>query len=84
MATQKPWLIVTPAYHRTYLTNEAMRKDWDDGKDFRIDGFGPYMSRRDVDNNTMEIRTEYTGVQIVQRRPSKESSIPYLTEEITW
>jgi hypothetical protein len=84
MATQKPWLIVEPAYWRVYLTNEAMRKDWDEGKDFRIENFGPYMSRRDLDNNTMDIKTEYAGVQIVQRREHKESTVPYLTEEITW
>jgi hypothetical protein len=95
MDIQKPWLLVRPAYWRIYMTNEAMRKDWDEGKDFQIyaerigteqtlSAHTPYMSRRDLDKNTMDIKSTYAGIQIVQTRPSKESSKPYLTKEITW
>lgn len=88
MATE--WLMVRPAYGRRYLTNEAMRADWDSGKDFQISLGGPYISCRDVTKNTMDIRSEYVGIQIVQpvaRFEMPDGRIfrwPFLTEEITW
>lgn len=39
---------IRPAYGRTYSTQEAVLKDWNDGKDFQIVD-GPYTSIRDVD-----------------------------------
>ena len=82
MEPSKPWMIVEPAYWRTYLTAEAMREDWDGGKDFRIENFGPYMSCRDIQKNTLNIRENYTGVQIVQKR--RGTVAPYLTVEVRW
>jgi hypothetical protein len=40
-------LCLIPAYGRKYTSREAMRADWDAGKDFKIDG-GPYCSVRDT------------------------------------
>lgn len=88
MATE--WLLVRPAYGRRYLNNEAMRADWDGGKDFQISLGGPYLSCRDVEKNTANIRTEYKGIQIVQhvlRLEMPDGRLfrwPFLTEEITW
>lgn len=41
-------LFVLPAYGRRYQTEEALRKDWEEGKDFKIVS-GPYLSIRDQD-----------------------------------
>jgi len=41
-------LILKPAYGRTYATKAQMMKDWDDGRDFRVEG-GPYCSVRDLE-----------------------------------
>lgn len=41
-------LILVPAYGMTYATEEAMRIDWVNGRDFKIKG-GPYCSIRDLD-----------------------------------
>lgn len=38
-----------PAYGRKYATVEALLKDWQEGKDFRIGSGGPYCSVRDLD-----------------------------------
>ena len=74
------WLQVVPAYGRWYATAEAMRKDWDEGKDFAmiltvaemVRGIkGTYISKRDLPaRRGMEEHplNEYTGVQLVQRK----------------
>lgn len=50
-------LILVPAYGRKYQTMEEVKKDWHEGKDFRLDGGGPYCSIRDfVNNQTVQIR----------------------------
>ena len=41
-------MLLIPAYGRTYATVEAMRKDWEAGKDFSAYGQGGYCSIRDV------------------------------------
>lgn len=41
-------LIIIPAYGRVYDNDEDALKDWNDGKDFKIQG-GPYCSIRDKD-----------------------------------
>lgn len=88
MATE--WLIVGPAYAAVYQSVEGIQKDWDAGKDFKIQPTGPYMSKRDVEKNTMDIKTEYLGVRIVQSKTFRTQPdgrlyrIPYLTVEITW
>jgi hypothetical protein len=40
-------LQLLPAYGRKYATPAAAIKDWNDGKDFRLTGGGPYTSIRD-------------------------------------
>lgn len=47
-------LFIIPAYGRRYETEEALRKDWEDGKDFKILN-GPYLSIRDQDQIEGEI-----------------------------
>lgn len=47
-------LFVIPAYGRRYETEEALRKDWTDGKDFKIIA-GPYLFIRDQDQIEGEI-----------------------------
>jgi len=47
MLGTKTVVYLIPAYGRTYPDNLHMRKDWDNGKDFRISG-GPYCSIRDL------------------------------------
>lgn len=42
-------LILVPAYGRSYKTEEACLKDWNDNKDFVIEG-GPYCSIRDLES----------------------------------
>lgn len=85
----KSWLIVHPAYGRTYATSELLRAAWDGGKDFKIEG-GPYLSNRDVEHNTAGLREKWTGIQIVQKRVAFELAdgrmcrVPFLTEEIRW
>lgn len=37
-----------PAYGRVYATMDVMLKDWEDGKDFKVRGGGPYCSIRDT------------------------------------
>lgn len=39
-------VILIPAYGRVYKSWKAARADWDEGKDFKIEG-GPYCSKRD-------------------------------------
>ena len=39
-------IILIPAYGRKYVTQEAALADWNDNKDFKIDG-GPMCSIRD-------------------------------------
>jgi len=47
---------LVPAYGRDYESLEALRKDWDAGKDFRTSG-GPYCSTRDFAAGTLiEVR----------------------------
>lgn len=46
---------LVPAYGRQYQTEEAVLKDWNAGKDFKIDG-GPYCSIRDRDTIAKEMR----------------------------
>lgn len=41
-------LALSPAYGRKYDTVEQIKKDWEEGKDFKIVG-GPYCSFRDKD-----------------------------------
>ena len=43
-------IILLPAYGRTYATREAMLKDWQAGKDFRLFPQGCYTSIRDVED----------------------------------
>lgn len=40
-------MIMTPAYGKTYPTEEALRSAWAAGADFKIKG-GPYTSIRDL------------------------------------
>lgn len=40
--------ILMPAYGRIYADADAMRKDWEAGKDFRLYGSGQYCSIRDI------------------------------------
>lgn len=40
-------VILTGAYGRKYATPEAAMKDWQDGKDFRLEGSSTYCSIRD-------------------------------------
>ncbi len=42
-------LTLVPAYGRDYKTKAAVLKDWENGKDFKIAGGGPYTSVRDMD-----------------------------------
>lgn len=41
-------IILIGAYGRTYKDKESALKDWQEGKDFKISGGGPYCSIRDV------------------------------------
>jgi hypothetical protein len=41
-------MVLIPAYGRVYTTREAMLKDWEAGKDFRVVGHGCYTSIRDL------------------------------------
>lgn len=43
-------LVVTAAYGRSYNTEKEALTDWNEGKDFKIVD-GPYMSKRDSDDN---------------------------------
>lgn len=78
------WLIVNPAYGRTYGSNEEMRTDWENGKDFRC-ASGPYCSKRDLPKI---LNDGYVGVQIVQHKryfdlpDGRTFRVPFLTEEI--
>lgn len=40
---------LVPAYGRDYINKDDALKDWNDGKDFKISGGGPYCSIRDVE-----------------------------------
>lgn len=40
-------LVLIPAYGRQYSTAEAARRDWEDGKDFKVPK-GSYTSIRDL------------------------------------
>lgn len=44
-------VVLVPAYGRKYLTSEAARQDWRDGKDFQVVN-GPYCSVRDLKHMT--------------------------------
>ncbi len=48
--------ILIPAYGRKYNSIEECLKDWNDGKDFRIDG-GPYCSIRDLSSMQKAVGT---------------------------
>jgi hypothetical protein len=74
----KTWLEVQPAYGRIYQCASAMREDWDRGLDFKIAGGGPYMSCRDVERNTLNLRGTYLGIRLVQNRH------PELEDRVTW
>lgn len=41
-------LILTPAYGRTYSTEQELLADWNAGEDFKVKA-GPYCSIRDLD-----------------------------------
>lgn len=56
-------LYLLPAYGRSYTTPESALQDWYSGKDFKIDGGGPYCSVRDIvamKNDFEEIRLLYS------------------------
>lgn len=46
-------LILVPAYGRFYETASDALADWNDGKDFRVPGNGPYCSKRDISRLAM-------------------------------
>lgn len=56
-------LFIIPAYGRRYQTEEALRKDWEDGKDFKILN-GPYLSIRDQDQIDGEIYAVSWGISL--------------------
>jgi hypothetical protein len=43
-------VIATPAYGRKYPSVESVRKDWNEGKDFRFAGTSTYFSVRDTED----------------------------------
>ena len=45
----KKTLILGSAYGRRYSNKEAMLKDWEEGKDFKMSN-GPYCSIRDLES----------------------------------
>lgn len=48
MQIAKEEFYLFPAYGRRYVGFDALLQDWNDGKDFSINGFGgPYCSIRD-------------------------------------
>jgi hypothetical protein len=53
-------LELVPAYGRTYKTTNEMEQDWNDGKDFKIRGGGPYCSIRDIHL----MKGEYTLIRL--------------------
>lgn len=42
-------LTIKPAYGRKYTTAEAVKADWNGGKDFQILGAGSYINNQDAD-----------------------------------
>ena len=52
-------LILVPAYGRQYPNKSYALYDWQNGKDFRIEG-GPYTSIRDID----ELRKQFGTISI--------------------
>ena len=64
-------IYLAPAYGRTYQTREAMRKDWTDGKDFRVvSGLdtGRYTSIRD----SFELIGRYSTIVLCDPRAGYE------------
>lgn len=58
-------LYLCPAYGRTYLTLELLKKAWESGEDFQV-ASGPYCSIRDLDtlkNDYDKVTIVYTGCE---------------------
>lgn len=53
-------LVLIPAYGRRYTTWEAAKADWEAGKDFKIEGGGPYCSIR----NEEQLNAEFGDIII--------------------
>ena len=62
-------MTIVPAYGRKYNHLIDMQKDWDDGKDFKIEG-GPYCSIRDIK------RFKENGIQFLELT---QRTFPFLT-----
>lgn len=83
-------MTVMPSYGKIYESVEAMHTDWLAGRDFRIDGTTSYISCRDVLRNTLDIKTRYQGIQILQKKrtylfPNRPAiHVPYLTVGVLW
>ena len=58
-------LFLTAAYGRKYTSREQAVKDWQAGKDFKIDD-GPYCSIRDIEL----MRKEFSNIYIIYERGS--------------
>lgn len=57
-------ILLIPAYGRQYHTVEAMRADWEAGKDFNMYGHGGYTSIRDLES----LRDECSSLTITNGR----------------
>lgn len=54
-------IFIEPAYGRRYLTREALLRDWEDGRDFKV-VYGPYCSNRDLEYLKS---TEPSGIYLI-------------------
>jgi len=54
----RPFILLLPAYGRSYATEAEAKTEWKSGKDFRNDAFG-YCSIRDVNGLTREFGDVY-------------------------
>lgn len=68
----------TGAYGRDYTTADQIKKDWNDGLDFRIVSFGEsgtYMSKRDADRMGLEVWGRFNRLRdkvLLQAAPEEE------------
>lgn len=63
--------LLMPAYGRTYASNDAMREDWENGKDFRLYGSGQYCSIRDLD----KLKAIWTTALIIDPRSPSQITV---------
>lgn len=60
-----PYTLV-PAYGRDYRSAKEVRKDFEAGKDFRVEPSGQYCSIRDIPAGT-EVFIRYRGLRMVAK-----------------